>query len=143
MAPTTCRSVHTVPAAGSAPPASSKVNISPAMYIAKPALAAGTMGTAGGYAPPLKKPTVPGTAVLLRAYAGVPAGQVMAPAPMVRNGSTQAKSLLVSVALPSGLVPPAALGLSMPQVPLARSENGTTRLWVASITESTTPPAPQ
>src|SRR5918993_824666 len=127
MAPTYDLRDHTVPAAGSAPPVSSKVNHSPATYRMKPALAAGTMGTAGGKAPPLKKPTGPGTAVLLSLYAGVVTGQRKSPA--------------ASVALASRPGPTAvALWFKKPQVPPASVSKGTSTLLLTSTTESTIPP---
>jgi hypothetical protein len=52
------------------------------------------------------------------------------------SGNTQPKLAILAV-------PPAAAALRMPQVPPMLSANGTGTLWVTSITESMTPPAPQ
>jgi hypothetical protein len=111
----------------------------------KPGLVAGGLVAASARLV-LKNATLPSTAVLLSA-ATPPAHWIRTLGSGIvaeNHGSTQARSVAVrTLARASWTLLAPEARLRIPQPAPSRVSNGTTRSWVTSMTESTTPPVPQ
>src|SRR5690606_27897797 len=113
------------------------------MYIRKPGSASGALAALAESGDPAARTIGLSSATGARLYS-VPAVQEMIVLKF-RIGYTQPKSKIETTSGRASSEPaPAVLeALRKPQPPPAAVSNGTTTLWVTSMTESTTPPAPQ